>query len=151
MRCVATFAFDTTDIACSLNDTPPVHAFATSTRCVQQTLQCDCDQPRPINIAKHWGLPSAPAQDVEGWSPMSIQPASALLWPHAVDVWRPSAQVREVFKLLVDGSASIRHAATDLAAELLAEQGRHFLEAVCSALHLQSAVVRTLLTLSVSF
>ena len=42
----------------------------------------------------------------------------------------PREQVREVYQLLVDRSAPIRHAAAELTAGMLAEQGQRFLAQV---------------------
>ena len=43
------------------------------------------------------------------------------------------AQVREVYRLLVDSSASIRHAAAELVAGMLQEQGQRFIAQVGAA------------------
>lgn len=44
-------------------------------------------------------------------------------------------QVREVYRLLVDSSTHIRHAAAELVAGMLEEQGKRFLAQVCTSLH----------------
>ncbi len=41
------------------------------------------------------------------------------------------AQVREIYRLLVDSSAPIRHAAAELVAGMLEEQGQRFIAQAC--------------------